>query len=118
MSLSYHVFRLLRSLSISVPLTLIFVDNVAYMAKVEGVSMQPTLNDDSRLKIDDISKINSTFHRYIYKYNSSDIVFLSHLSTRNYHIQRGDVVALISPKNPSQILIKRVIGLEGNLTCN
>lgn len=30
-------------------------------------------------------------------------------------IQRGDVVSLISPKNPEQKLIKRVVGLQGDL---
>ena len=109
MTALYSSFRnLLRSLSLSVPLTLIFFDNVAYVAKVEGVSMQPTLNDDTSTEIPE-----SRFKRYFYKIDSSDLVLLSHWSTRNYNIQRGDIVSLVSPKNPNQIMIKRVIGLEG-----
>ena len=100
--------NLLRSLSLSIPLTIIFFDNVAYVAKVEGVSMQPTLNDDALLEDPE-----STFKRYFYRFNSSDLVLLSHWSTRNYNIHRGDIVSLVSPKNPSVIIIKRVIALEG-----
>ncbi|KAH9394622.1 Mitochondrial inner membrane protease subunit 2 [Tyrophagus putrescentiae] len=101
--------NLLRSLSLSIPLTIIFFDNVAYVAKVEGVSMQPTLNDDALLEDPE-----STFKRYFYRFNSSDLVLLSHWSTRNYNIHRGDIVSLVSPKNPSVIIIKRVIALEGD----
>lgn len=100
--------NLLRSLSLSIPLTIIFFDNVAYVAKVEGVSMQPTLNDDAL-----VEDPESTFKRYFYRFNSSDLVLLSHWSTRNYNIQRGDIVSLVSPKNPNQVIIKRVIALEG-----
>ena len=110
MSLYASVRNLLSSLSLSIPLTLIFFDNVAYVAKVEGISMQPTLNDDSLIEIPD-----SPLKRYFYRFNSSDLVLLSHWCTRNYHIQRGEIVSLVSPKNPNQIIIKRVIALEGLL---
>lgn len=124
MSSFYNSFKsLLHSLSLSVPLTIIFFDNFAYIAKVEGVSMQPTLNDDDNtvFEVDELhqnrSDINSSsFKRYINRFDSPDLVLLSHWSTRNYQIQRGEVVSLVSPKNPNQILIKRVIGLEGSVS--
>ncbi len=34
---------------------------------------------------------------------------------RDFQIQRGDIVSLISPRNPDSCLIKRVIGLEGDV---
>lgn len=46
---------------------------------------------------------------------TTDYVFLSRFAVRNLEIQRGDVVSLISPKNPEQKLIKRVVGLQGDL---
>lgn len=45
----------------------------------------------------------------------TDYVFLSRFSVRNCEVQRGDVVSLVSPKNPEQKLIKRVVGLQGDL---
>lgn len=102
--------NLFQSLSLSIPMTIIFFDNCAYVAKVEGVSMQPTLNDD---RLDSLSL--GKFTRYFNQANSSDLVLLSHWATRNFEIKRGDVVSLVSPKNPNQIIIKRVIALEGEL---
>ena len=105
--------NLARSLSLSIPLTLIFFDNVAYVAKVEGVSMQPTLNDDQLVELS-----QNALKRYFYAFNSSDLVLLSHWSIRNYNIKRGDIVSLVSPKNPNQIIIKRIIALEGIIGLN
>lgn len=44
---------------------------------------------------------------------SEDYVFLSKWSVRNMYVQRGDIISLISPKDPKQKLIKRVVGLQG-----
>src|SRR6218665_2959853 len=99
-----------RNVCISVTFTCIFFENVAYIAKVEGVSMQPTLNDEPGPM--NPHKRNG-LRGYLNRINSSDLVLLSHWSTRNFDIRRGDVVSLISPKNPNQLIIKRVIGLEG-----
>lgn len=45
----------------------------------------------------------------------TDYVFLSSWKVRDYQINRGDIVALISPKDPEQKIIKRVVGLQGEL---
>ncbi|KAJ6219318.1 hypothetical protein RDWZM_005130 [Blomia tropicalis] len=78
--------------------------------------MQPTLNQDE--DVEEMSNFPrhdvNIWQRYIYRFNSSDMVLLSHWSTRAYQIRRGDIVSLVSPKNPNQIMIKRVIGLEGD----
>ncbi|KAK9510201.1 hypothetical protein O3M35_005036 [Rhynocoris fuscipes] len=47
--------------------------------------------------------------------STTDYVFLSKWSVRCYEVSRGDVVALFSPKDPDQKLIKRIIGLEGDV---
>uniref|UniRef100_A0A8C4FEH9 Mitochondrial inner membrane protease subunit 2 n=1 Tax=Dicentrarchus labrax TaxID=13489 RepID=A0A8C4FEH9_DICLA len=62
--------------------------------RVEGASMQPFLNPDGR--------------------SDCDVVLLNRWSVRNYQVQRGDIVSVLSPKNPQQKIIKRVIGLEGD----
>uniref|UniRef100_A0AAQ4PL64 Mitochondrial inner membrane protease subunit 2 n=1 Tax=Gasterosteus aculeatus aculeatus TaxID=481459 RepID=A0AAQ4PL64_GASAC len=43
-----------------------------------------------------------------------DVVLLNRWSVRNYEVRRGDIVSVMSPKNPQQKIIKRVIGLEGD----
>lgn len=79
--------------AVSVPVAIAFLDCVAYVAKVEGVSMQPALNPDP---------------------NKSDFVLLNRWTSRTCAVRRGDVIAITSPKDPSQKLIKRIIGLEGD----
>ncbi|XP_059471666.1 mitochondrial inner membrane protease subunit 2 [Neocloeon triangulifer] len=86
---------LLRSVLLGIPIGVTFFDSIGYVARVEGVSMQPTFNPDTE--------------------GSSDFVYLDRLPLRNYSIERGDVVSLISPKNPRDVLIKRVVALEGDL---
>ena len=44
-----------------------------------------------------------------------DYVFLNRWSVRNFQLAPGAIVSLSSPKEPDQKLIKRVVGLEGDL---
>ncbi|XP_066580168.1 mitochondrial inner membrane protease subunit 2 isoform X2 [Amia ocellicauda] len=80
---------------VAVPVTVTFLDRFAYVARVEGASMQPSLNPEGG--------------------TASDIVLLNRWSVRNYQVQRGDIVSVLSPKNPQQKIIKRVIALEGDV---
>lgn len=83
---------LLRHVLLGVPVGVTIINLVGYIARVDGVSMQPALNPDS----------------------TKDYVFLNKLSVKYSDVSRGDVVALLSPKDPELKLIKRVIGLEGD----
>ncbi|CAH2224025.1 mitochondrial inner membrane protease subunit 2 [Pelobates cultripes] len=80
---------------VAVPVTVTFLDRVACVARVEGVSMQPSLNPVGR--------------------NQSDVVLLNRWNVRNYDVHRGDIVSLVSPRNPEQKIIKRVVALEGDI---
>ncbi|XP_028345668.1 mitochondrial inner membrane protease subunit 2 isoform X2 [Physeter macrocephalus] len=103
---------------VAVPVAVTFLDQVACVARVEGASMQPSLNPGGS--------------------QSSDVVLLNHWKVRNFEVQRGDIVSLVgilavdsvkdwswntrfllcdlgSPKNPEQKIIKRVIALEGDI---
>uniref|UniRef100_A0A8V0X564 Inner mitochondrial membrane peptidase subunit 2 n=1 Tax=Gallus gallus TaxID=9031 RepID=A0A8V0X564_CHICK len=60
---------------VAVPVTVTFLDRVACVARVEGASMQPSLNPGGR--------------------QASDVVLLNHWSIRNYDVQRGDIVSLV-----------------------
>lgn len=84
---------IIRSILIGIPIGITFVDTVGYVARVEGLSMQPALNPDS---------------------TKTDYVFLNRWTIRGYNFNHGDIISFVSPKHPDQTLIKRVIGLEGD----
>ncbi|XP_046964055.1 mitochondrial inner membrane protease subunit 2 [Vanessa cardui] len=89
------LFRsLFKSFLFGVPIGVTFLDSVGYVARVEGISMQPVLNPESQNK---------------------DYVFLSRWSVSDYQVNRGDIISLVSPKNPNQMIIKRVVALEGDV---
>ncbi|XP_061495966.1 mitochondrial inner membrane protease subunit 2 isoform X8 [Rhineura floridana] len=90
-----YIKAFLKGFFVAVPVTVTFLDRVACIARVEGASMQPSLNPGGR--------------------QVSDVVLLNHWSIRNYEVQRGDIVSLVSPRNPEQKIIKRVIALEGDI---
>ncbi|XP_038068609.1 mitochondrial inner membrane protease subunit 2-like [Patiria miniata] len=74
--------------------SLTFFDKVGYFATVDGKSMQPVFNPVHEPK--------------------RDVIFLNHWAIRDYQVQRGDIVSLASPSRPDEVLIKRVIALEGD----
>ncbi|XP_026991931.1 mitochondrial inner membrane protease subunit 2 isoform X3 [Tachysurus fulvidraco] len=61
---------------VAVPVTVTVLDRLAYVARVEGASMQPSLNPQGSL--------------------SSDVVLLNRWSVRNYEVQRGDIVSVVT----------------------
>jgi len=69
------------------------IDTFGTVARVDGISMQPTLNPNAVV----------------------DLVFLSYLPVHFDTIKRGDVIVAISPIKPNETLIKRVIGIEGDI---
>ncbi|XP_037070812.1 mitochondrial inner membrane protease subunit 2-like [Pollicipes pollicipes] len=85
---------LFRTVVISVPIGITLVDVFGYVAKVEGSSMQPALNPDGDI---------------------GDYVFLNRWAVRHFQLAPGAIVSLSSPKDPDQKLIKRVVGLEGDV---
>lgn len=89
--------RLLGSVVVSIPVAVTFFDCVGYVAKVEGASMQPVFNPEDDKKV------------------VTDYVLLNRWIIKNNNVARGDIVSLLSPKDPDQKLIKRVIAIEGDL---
>ncbi|RWS17329.1 mitochondrial inner membrane protease subunit 2-like isoform X1 [Dinothrombium tinctorium] len=67
--------RLLNIRLLDIPIIVYIFNNVGSVAKVEGESMQPTLNPDG-------------------KRGNSDYVFLNKWSVREFNVSRGQVVAL------------------------
>ncbi|OWF45111.1 Mitochondrial inner membrane protease subunit 2 [Mizuhopecten yessoensis] len=79
-----------------VPATATFLNTVGYVAEVRGISMKPCLNP------------------FLGKYSVSDYVHLNKWGVRSYKFERGEIVSLLSPVNPGEKLIKRVVALEGD----
>lgn len=86
-----------------------FANYVGYPAQVYGMSMQPEFNE---LHV----------KNRLYKYSSNsllrldlDAVWVSCWNARNFEFQRGDIVVFVSPKDPYEYVIKRIIALEGDM---
>ena len=80
---------------LGMPAAVVLLDNTFYAAVVQGDSMQPLLNPaDGR--------------------DDRDIVLLSRLRHRSFPYTRGDVVVVTSPRDPTSMMIKRVIGIAGD----
>ena len=72
-----------------------FINLVGHPAAVAGRSMQPTFNPSPDML-------------------GMDWVWVNYWRARKYNLAKGDVVVYVSPKDPSDQLIKRVIAVEGN----
>ncbi|CAG0881197.1 unnamed protein product [Darwinula stevensoni] len=92
--ISRRLAALLSPFVVGLPVGLTILDVFGYVAKVDGVSMQPSLNPDGK---------------------TGDFVFLSRWAVRDFRVARGEIVSLVSPKDPGTKIIKRVIGVEGDI---
>ncbi|XP_010209272.1 PREDICTED: mitochondrial inner membrane protease subunit 2-like [Tinamus guttatus] len=84
-----YIKAFFKGFFVAVPVTVTFLDRVACVARVEGASMQPSLNPGGK--------------------QTSDVVLLNHWSIRNYDVQRGEIVSLVS--------LYRVIYLLASRNC-
>ncbi|PVZ96617.1 hypothetical protein BB558_007468 [Smittium angustum] len=90
--------KILKSL-LWVPV-IVFVNNHVVSATfIQGRSMQPALNPDKNLMAKDLVILNKMVSGSLSK----------------KFIKRGDVVTLRSPSDPDSIIIKRIIGLPGDI---
>lgn len=87
------VWSRVKSIVFGVAIGHTIVDTFGTVARVDGISMQPTFNPNRTV----------------------DLVFLSYLPVRFNSIKRGDIIVAISPRNPNETIIKRVIGVEGDI---
>lgn len=87
------IWRHLKSVFFGVAIGHTVIDTFGTVARVDGISMQPTLNPNRTV----------------------DLVFLSYLPVRLDSIKRGDIIVAKSPRNPNETIIKRLIGIEGDV---
>lgn len=88
------LLRVIKSIAIGIPVGVTLFDYVGYVARVEGISMQPCLNPTGNGP-------------------TNDYVFLSRL--HDFHVRKGEIISCISPKNRAQMIIKRVTAVEGDI---
>ncbi|MCJ1474516.1 hypothetical protein MMC13_003174 [Lambiella insularis] len=90
-----NTFLTLGAFATWVPMIVFFKDNVAQPMWVTGPSMYPFLNTD----------YNSTTRK--------DVVFVNMWAPYK-GLQRGMIVAMWSPYHPENMIVKRIIALEGD----
>jgi len=78
---------------------------IGYPAQVNGKSMQPALNFPIPTK-----KMNILGYDF-----NSDWVFVNCWRAKQFNLRCGDVVVLVSPKDPTDNVIKRIVAMEGDL---
>lgn len=81
---------IILDIAIAAVVSIFLITYVASAYKIEGNSMQTVLNDQER-------------------------IIISKLAVRNGNINRYDIVVLRKPDQPSKSIIKRVIGLPGEI---
>jgi len=86
-----------------------FFDVVGYPACVNGKSMQPVFNSDPD---SNSYRLNFSSWRNSWLRLDLDWVFVNCWAARNFKFSRGDIVVFVSPKDPYDYVIKRVIAQE------
>lgn len=103
--------------STGISIAVCFVNVVGYPAFVDGVSMRPVFYT-----------LRIYWRNYLIQFapfilqvlnpndGDKDCVFLNRWAAKDFKVQRGNIICLKSPRSPSSsILIKRVIGIEGDI---
>lgn len=81
--------------------------SVGCINTISGKSMQPTLNPSMVCKAEEM-----TWNQH---WVESDWVWVNCWRARQHKVGRGDLIVYVSPKNPEELLIKRVIATEGDI---
>lgn len=113
--------RLAKVAGLSAGATLLVVNELGYVTKIEGSSMQPTFNPNCGQRNEDFRQLTEkglsreAVTKELKTRLQQDRVLLNKWATRDKtSLKRGDVVILISPNNPSKNLIKRVVAMPGD----
>jgi len=97
---------------------------VGYPASVSGCSMQPTLNPPDALKADASCDVMHKMRQTLPTFVTDDWVWINCMAARKItregaaHLNRGLVIVFVSPKDPSEFVIKRVIAKENDVIRN
>lgn len=79
------------------PVLIVIHDHALGLVRITGRSMQPTFNPDSSCMKQDIVLVNKL------------------LGNNGTSLKRDDIITFRHPQVPSSLLIKRIVGLEGDV---
>jgi inner membrane protease subunit 2 len=94
----------MNSLLLVVPATIMFNDEIASVAFVQGISMRPALNPKVDSNISDERGNNKI----------QDIVLMDCISANQNFLERGDVIVLDNPHQRKKKIVKRLVALPGD----
>lgn len=114
--------RLAKVAGISAGMTLFVVNELGLVSKVEGNSMQPTFNPYCGQKNEQLLRqlaerglSRDAIKRELKTRIQQDRVLLSKWAVRDKRKLRvGDVVILVSPRDPTKVMIKRLVAMPGD----
>lgn len=121
MSPSCELTRLVKVAGLSAGVTLFITNELGLVSKVEGNSMQPTFNPYCGQKNEQLRQLierglpRESMSRELKTRLQQDRVILNKWSTRDKrNLNVGDVVILVSPRDPTKIMIKRITAMPGD----
>lgn len=91
-----------------------FFSMIGYPACVNGKSMQPVFNFNQNESESSSYRLNFSSWRNSSLRLDLDWVFVNCWAARKFKFSRGDIVVFVSPKDPYDYVIKRVIAQEGD----
>lgn len=106
---------------LSAGVTLFVVTDLGFNAKVEGNSMQPTFNptcgqnnEDLRLLTEKGLPRQVVIRELKTRFQQDRVIINKWVARDRRKLRIGDVVILISPKDPTRTLIKRISAMPGD----
>lgn len=115
------VTNLFKVAAITSGVTLFIANDISFLARVEGDSMKPTFNTTCGQKNEDLRLLmerglsREALGRELKTRMRQDRVLLNKWIVKDKRkLKVGDVVILISPRDPTKSLIKRIIAMPGD----
>lgn len=116
-----ELVRLAKVAGITAGVTLFIANDISIIAKVEGNSMQPTFNPNCGQKNEDLRLLaerglsREALTRELKTRLKQDRVLLNKWIVKDKtKLKIGDVVILVSPRDPNKSLIKRISAMPGD----
>jgi len=103
-----------------------FFNVVGYPASVSGQSMSPTLNDPNDLPPEQECDFMQRWRQFLPAFLNDDWIWINCLAARRFtgrsgvtdEVPRGVIIVYVSPKEPDELVVKRVIATQDDVIRN